>query len=409
MRAGRVIFAIIAVFCGAGMVLLAAAPDRPGDQPARLVAAALFDAGQHLRRQILETPFSGTQTVQDISRRLGAEQAVLAAMQSATQRGSPRSPENATCEVRLELPGTAIAEALVKAHRGSKVELSERDFAEGIASLQRRTFSSIGVSIAAGQLTRIRPMSPSWRTVPDAARADALDAARNNAIAHLLDSIREIPVGGGKTTDDALAVPGAANRLRSWLAAQPVTNVEFEEGLEVHLTLAAAPDDFWPQLQSTLASGGFGPRADDVAAWGRLKEQFVSKFTPSEGRAAVAAAVTTGPAPAAQLAAIPLDPPRWANQSLEASGESDVAGLKGARAAETKALEDLRRQIAGLQLSGATTIGEAARNDPRVARALDEALRQAKVSRITYQPDHVNVRLGLDLEQLWQLLSAAAR
>jgi len=103
---------------------------------------------------------------------------------------------------------------------------------------------------------------------------------------------------------------------------------------------------------------------------------------------------------------VPLNPPAWINRQLDVEGLGGGNGLKGARAAEAVALAELRRQVEALPLSGDMTLGAAIQKDPRVAGALRDAIRRARVSRVEYGNENVTVRMCLDLDYVWRALAA---
>jgi hypothetical protein len=90
---------------------------------------------------------------------------------------------------------------------------------------------------------------------------------------------------------------------------------------------------------------------------------------------------------------------------MDADGSGSGANrLKAARAAEDVALGQLRKQIDALSL-GDTTIGQAAKADPRIDRAVAGVVRRAPTSRVNYGAGSANVRVSLDLGLLWRELS----
>jgi hypothetical protein len=83
---------------------------------------------------------------------------------------------------------------------------------------------------------------------------------------------------------------------------------------------------------------------------------------------------------------------------------SGVNRLKAARAAEDVALAQLRKKIDALSL-GDSTVGQAAKADPRIERAVAGVVRRAPTSRVQYGADSANVRVSLDLGLLWREIS----
>jgi hypothetical protein len=91
---------------------------------------------------------------------------------------------------------------------------------------------------------------------------------------------------------------------------------------------------------------------------------------------------------------------------MDADGQGIGKDLKGARAAETMARAQLRAQVEDLDLTPSVKLGDAAKRDSRVARALSGALRRARVSQVTFDKDSVTARVNLDLDWVWRGLTA---
>jgi len=108
-------------------------------------------------------------------------------------------------------------------------------------------------------------------------------------------------------------------------------------------------------------------------------------------------------------AVLPEQPPRWVFglADAEATARSGESGLKTARLAERQALAVLREQVRALELVPKTTLGSAADADPRIAKAVESALRSARVYKTEYRADgSVLVRMSLNLRLLWSELDA---
>ncbi|QOV90029.1 hypothetical protein [Humisphaera borealis] len=101
---------------------------------------------------------------------------------------------------------------------------------------------------------------------------------------------------------------------------------------------------------------------------------------------------------------VPKEAPEWVGRQMDADGRGAGSGLKGARAAESVALSQLRRQIDELPLRDGLTIGQAAAKDPRLDRVVTEAMRRARVSRVIYGVDGAEVRVSFDLDHFWREL-----
>src|SRR5437660_1257468 len=79
-------------------------------------------------------------------------------------------------------------------------------------------------------------------------RNRALAAARESAVSRLVDSLRPIEVGDGKTVGDALAIPEAGTVVNDWLGSRPVTSVDFHDDLSVRITMSVPVEEFWQVL-----------------------------------------------------------------------------------------------------------------------------------------------------------------
>ena len=105
--------------------------------------------------------------------------------------------------------------------------------------------------------------------------------------------------------------------------------------------------------------------------------------------------------------------PDWVNDSLDAEGSAASAGkgksaLKCARAAEADAQVKLRAKIESLPLSAGQTLGDAARQNPRLADAITRTLSRSKPTKVDYGSDgSAKVRLTLELRGLWEEVQSA--
>jgi hypothetical protein len=110
------------------------------------------------------------------------------------------------------------------------------------------------------------------------------------------------------------------------------------------------------------------------------------------------------------LGLIPRRAPAWASRQVEAEAKagSNRGRLHAARSAEAEADKKLRAQIEALPLSKDVTISQAAKQDERVARAVDDAMARARIGQTKYHEDgSATVQLYLDLEQVWDALERA--
>ena len=383
-------------------------PAAPADTRPPQLAAARADALRALHRDVLAAPLTPETSVGQFLTRVGETDRLLDRLRNAEQRGGTRWRNDQTCEVLLEIPGADVADVLsrVAADHPRDAGVTPEALQRGLNELRRKTFSAVGASVGAKDLTRLRPDDPTgpWCNVCDAERRDALTAAKANAVARVIESLRPVDMGSGKELNRALDVPEVANDVREWVASRPVTGVEFRDDLELRLTLSAPPEELWPVLQQSLIRNHLGPPTDDPAAWDRLRREVIREAAPAVGRSVATPdkdAARTKPA-----ARVPRDPPRWVAQQIDVDGSAQGAGLKTARHAEADALAKLRAKIDALPLEGGTTLGDAARADPKVEQAVARAVRRAPTLKVDYgEKGTVKVRVTLVLEQLWRELA----
>ncbi len=375
------------------------------------VAAAAADASRRLEADVLAAPVDGKLTVGDLADQTGSRNALLETLHSAQQVGGTRWIDDQTTQVRLEIGGDAVAHTLLLAAAAhpKSVRISEKTLRGQLASWKSRTFAATGSSTSALAADHLRP-DPSqfaWQNVSDADCRQAIVSARRNASSRVLDSIALIPMGEGRILKDAITVPAVQSSLIDWLLSRPVTSLEFRDNLEVRLMLAAPPDDFFQALQSAIVQQSVVAMPADDAGWKRLREQVVSRMAVPLGRSA---ANVPGTAPAREVVALPLEPPKWSRDAIHTESIAHGSGplLLTARAAESAALAQLRSRVESLQLSDGQTIGQAAHRDARVAAALNHAMRRARTDKVDYndpEPGSVRVKIHIELEEVWRELS----
>jgi len=374
------------------------------------VAAAIADAQNSLRQQILATEIQSGLTVGDLLARIGGTDTLQPALAKAQQIGGTRWIDDQTCQIQLELDGSAVQQALLKsaADHPNLLPLPLADLRSGLDSWVTRSFSGTGTSTALAAAEQLQPsdQQQAWAAVSKADRRAAIAAARRSAAGRVLDSIRPITMPDGKTLGEAIEEPGVESAVSGWLADRPITQVEFRDDLEVRLTIAVEPGDFWTMLRGVL------PRQKQVAlppgeaGWKRLREQVELRMADPTGRSIVtsAAAPTTH-----AVVTVPDVPPDWAGQSMDAEGTSRSTGalLHTARAAEAKADERLAAKVNDLLLAPNLTLGDAGRQDPRIAEAVSRALERAKLFKVDYdfpEAGAVRVTVNLELGEVWREL-----
>ena len=326
--------------------------------------------------------------------------------------GATRWPNPGTCQVQLEVPGDAVAQALIDVARAEPgksplpAEAIEKRLA---ASWKGRTFAATGTSATPEAVSRMRPgpEQPLWLAVPEDDRREAVRAAQRNAAVRTMDGLADIPIGDGKSLADALKVPVVRDAIQNWVATRPVTNIEFRDNGEVRLSVAAPGEDLWAVLQDALRKQNEIPAPRDENAWRQLHDEVVGRLrSPLGGRSSVATERRPPTRPAAR-AMMPPQPPRWVDDQRNAVGKAGgEPRLRIANAAGAEALKDLRTQIEALPLGEGRTLGDAAGEDPAVAAAIDRSLQRARTQKVDWGPggDSVTVSVYLDLRHVWQEL-----
>jgi len=369
--------------------------------------AATIDARESLQQDILSFPLTAELSVgQVIDRTPGGSEEVSKIVQNAQHRGGTRWTTDQTCEVRLEVSGDDVAGAIrpILAGNAGKLPAPREALEKGLHELTGRSFSAVGKSTCTSNLFQLRPGAKVevWRHVTEAERHEAILTAKSNAVAHVVQSLRPVRIGGNSTLDDALNLPEVNSEIRDWIGGRPVTEVVFGDDLGITLTLSAPPEDLWLVVQSALIRHHLGPAASDARSWARVRAALLRDAAPAQGRSVVTA---THLREVAANAALPQAPPDWATRQLDTDAVAEGDGLKARRIAEIVAMQRLRSQVEALPLNSTTTLGQAAKVDPRVARALENVLARAPATKVDYQQHGVvKVRVTLDLEVVWRAL-----
>ena len=375
----------------------------PRDQ----IQAALDNAVQTLRQQVRRVRLDRDLTVGQLVDRAEAEHDLVQTLSRAQQIGGPRWLDEQTCQVRVEIAGAAVEDSLrqIVKSRGDKSPVTLEYLNTHLGDLTKRRFSADGTSTSGESATLVRPMreADGWAAVSDENRKTAVCAARADASSKVIESIGSVPLAQGKTVKDVLAVKTVGDAVDKWLKQRPVTGLEFGPDLQVRVGLSTPADELFETFKAAATAQKNVPVPADAAMWGDVRRAFASKLGRITGSASAAQAARV--VAAVQL---PQEPPAWANQQFDAegSGKSKSGQLKAARAAEAEALARLRTQVEGLHLNAGTTLGEAQKTDPRIKRAIDRALNQAKTYKVDYDQEGqktstAKVKVNLDLRELW--------
>src|SRR5687767_1030199 len=226
----RVAVVITVLFMLARTVL--AQEDARRDQ----VEAATSTAVAALREAIGQNTIARGVTVQELLEKTRGTKKLTETLQRAQRIGGPRWVDDQTCQVRLEIAGSRVAGALVQiaASDPERSPVPANVLAARLADWNKRTFSATGTSTGAAEIEHVRPRdeSDAWSAVGDEARRNAVANAKQDAINRAIDSVAPIKLPDGRPAGEALATPAARERLSTWLAQRPVTEVEFQDDLQ---------------------------------------------------------------------------------------------------------------------------------------------------------------------------------
>jgi hypothetical protein len=427
------------------------------------VIAATKDAVSNLLEEVARVPLSRGVTVGEFLRQTRSTEEMVKVLQRAQQMGGPRWIDEHTCQVELQIAGPVVAQQLKRAAaanpRWSPVPGAELDRA--VRNWDERAFTATGTATSrapavgggrnngggggraidpwggrfvprvgvlqndngAGQtVTRDR-----WRGMGDAERDQAIAAAKEDAARRTLASVGSVPLARGTTVGDVLRVRSVADGMRDWLIARKPVRVDLNPDGEATVELAASPREAFETFRGLAGRQREVALPPDEGAWERARGEFERHMATPTGRS-VAPAGAGRSAPAAgeprgrgedigdtpinrtrkPAAALRERAPAWVDRRLRETGRggsSRSSKLWAARAAESDAESKLRREIDQLPLADKTTLGQAAKDEPRLERAIGRALARARTSRANYNDDgSADVDVYLDLEVLWQEL-----
>jgi hypothetical protein len=381
----------------------AAGQDRRRDQ----IQAAHVDALASMMDSVRATRIQGDLTVGEFLDRTGGDETLRLALQRKVQQiGATRWPNTETCQVQLEVSGGDAAEALVMiaTQHADRSPLPPEALGKALAGWEERTFSASGAAMTPEQAGELRPGpdQPLWLSVPEADRKAAVQAAHVDAGRRAIDSLGDVPLGGGKTVADAMELPAVRKAVQEWVAERPVVDIRFGGNGEVLVTLAAPAEDMWTVFRQAMSGQTTIPVPSDEAGWQRLHDEVVARLKMPTGRGSVPARKEAVP-----MRALPAQPPNWAGEQIDGYGSAagPEVSLILARNAEVVAMQDLRARVKKLPLSDGRTVGDAAAENGEVAAAVERGLRRARTFNVEY-PDKgkAKVAMALDLRYVWQEL-----
>ena len=374
-----------------------------------IVAAATANAVDSLRDDVASARINFQLTVADFLKATNGNDELLKTLERAEQVGGPRfSSDGGACEIQLQIAGDRVARELINiaASHPNKSPVPAEGLARMLVDWRNRDFTGSGSSISGAKIQFVRPPATpddAWGDVSDAARKQAVDSARDDAVRRAIDTIRPIPFAAGKTVGDDLSVTPFQQAISSWLAARPVRRVRFGADHEVELTLSTPPSEYCDQVLAAARQAGLPiPDASGQAA---LYQKFSRLPAVSSGRAAASAAAPTTAVFAIDL---PNQPPAWTEQTLMGEGTAEARGskLKTARVAEAAAVDALRTTVDALPLTSTLTIGDAVKKSPSIAKAVDRCLDRARPYKVDYRADgSVLVKSSMNPRELWAEIS----
>jgi hypothetical protein len=406
--------------------------------------AAIEDAVQGLLSDVSRMSLSRDLTVGDFLRRTRSTDEVVKTLQRAQQLGGIRWIDEQTCQVELQISGPVVGAALVRAAAANPrtTPLPVREMERVARDWEGRTFSATGTATSrqpaarrpagaganAGGPGRLGfapeggnaggrplPRRDPWDAVPAASRDQAVAAAKQDAARRVVHSVRAIPVTARTTVGDVLSVRGVGEAMQEWVVSQRATRVDFRDDLEAEVELDVTPAAALAAFRDLAARQRDVAVPTDDAGWELVRKDFERKLAAAPVGRGVPPAEGGGGGPAIgnQVIGRPRDGlvgaagrPLWADRRLSERGTAGPARgrskLAAARVAQAAAEDKLRAQIEALVLDGQRTLGDAAKQDPRVEQAIRRALAASRIGRADYKDDGgADVDVFLDLDTLW--------
>jgi hypothetical protein len=394
------------------------------------VRAATADAVENLLDEVSRASLTRNLTVDDFLRRSNSRDEMIKVLQRAQQIGGPRWIDDHTCQIELQISGPVVGAALkrIGAANPRHAPLAQGELERAVKQWDERSFSATGaatsklpaaVAVKARGSDRIGQRRDPWHDVSQAARDQAVAAAKADAARRSLSSVRPISLTPRSTVGDALAIKEVGEGMQSWFASQTPARVELTDDMEAVVELGGTPAETFETFRDLAVKQKEVPLPADDRGWSKAKDEFEHRMVTPIGRAVVAmdGAGGHGVVAAPKPLELPAHAPNWVNRRLEAtaSGGGDrgiglVGGSKlhAARAAESAAEEKLRREIEDLELGDKRTLGQAAKDDPRVEQAIRRALARTRIAKADYHANgSADVVVYLDLAGLWQELKDA--
>ena len=367
------------------------------------VRAATSNAVRNLYDEVGRQQLKPNLSVRAYLRSMEMENEFIRTLQGAEQIGEPRW-QNSTCQVQLEIPASRVSYTLRQFADANQrhSSITSQEIERATRNWPQTVFGATGSATGSGVDIRPRPGNP-WNAVGPNVRQQALDDAALDAARRVMDSVKDSPLGNKKTVGDAWADPKIGKPVQDWLTSRPTSRVDFKDNMDVEVAMAADPQSFFDVFRTTVMAQG-EPLIKNGDDWRDIEKDFLAKTAAAVGRAHAREAKA-----AVNVNAVRLPPraPDWVNKSFEVVGNAAPMGgkLKTARAAEHDAQTKLAERIDALDLGNNLTLGQAARQDPRVAAAVSRMVEHVTPYKIQYNPDgSVTVHCEADLRDLWDEL-----
>jgi hypothetical protein len=402
-------------FLAAILLLCVAQIAWAADDAARAqVRAATNDAVANLLEEVSRVPLTRNLSVGEFVRRTNSADELAKVLQRSQQIGGPRWIDDHTCQIELQISGPLVAQALKRAAasnpRRSPLPLGDLDRA--VKAWDQRSFTATGVATSKVPAARVRRppriglQRDPWWDLPDAVREQTVTAAKVDAARRSLSGVRGIALTSKSTLGDLLAIKEVSEGMQRWMIAQPAASVDLREGLEAEVELTVNPADAFATLHLLAMKQKDVALPANEKEWAKVRDEFEDRLPAPIGRAvANPAAQVAGGGP--KPLGLPQRPPAWVSQRLEASGSGAPGRSKllAARAAEAAAEAKLRKQIEALQLGPKVTLAQAAKDDPRIEKAILRTIARSKIGKADYHSDgSADVAVYVDLDALWQEL-----
>lgn len=370
------------------------------------VVAARANAVEKLLADVLDERISVDLTIQQFVEQTNGMSALNHAVLEADPVGGPRWVDDQTCLVKLSLPREKVVTVLTDlANLRSNAPVPAAAISKQLKYWQGQTFVATGISLSVERAQQLRPPAglSGWQSVSDEQRKTAVAQAAQNAASKTLESLRRIELHPGMSLKSVLENQDVQQKLFSMLSDQPVTSVQFRDDLSVEATFRPQTDILMAAITDAIGAAS-AELVKNPQAMDQLRAAIENQFGQVIGIAR--AGERTDPT-VARGAVIPTRPPEWVKQMLESTGTAagGESRLKAARLAEDAALDQLQKQIESLPLTNDLTVGAYAGQNADAGHMIQDLMRRARVSKISYLPDgSASVRVVFDPRDLWDAL-----